>query len=1012
MPCSNVLRRRALSAALCLLLMLLGMPARANHGVRWGELAHTAFRHHGHPDLSSGVSLAQDRQGFVWIGTQSGLVRWDGNRHIKYLADGARNDALPDSYLMSLHVDSRGRLWAGMNSGGLVRYNAEHDNFIRYRAIPSGQRDPRVSAIIDDGRDGLWIGTGAGLDHLDADGRFTRLGAQYGADALPDGGVEALLRQDDGALWAGTRHGLFLLRPGRPPQQLTLGGQRGLPVARLLRDSAGRLWIGTGNSGAFLYQAGAALATGAAPVRESGTRPTLQQERISAIVEAAPDEIWFGTHGVGGGIVVLDVRHGATRRIRHRADTPDSLADNDVMTMLRERSGIIYVASMAGLSQYDPRPRAVATIRHLDASHNGVLSVPSLLQAADGKLWLGKVSGGIDIVDPLHGLRGRLDVGAGLPQSRVLALASGPDGEVYIGTQQGLFRADADGRRAQRVHVARRRDEEEVWALALVGRTLWVGGLDGLWALRLPSAGAPQLLRHEGARLGDTRVTALLPLDDDVWVGTRNGLARVGPETVEQIPTDLAAPDRLPPGFVSSMLRDRDGRLWLSNFGTGIVILDDASANGPRRFHRLGMRQGLPDRAANKLLQDRDGMIWASTDNGLARIDPRTLAVRALGIGEGVHVPSYWTNAGALTDAGEPVFGGLSGLSVVRPQALSAWHYTPPLVVTRILLNDQELPAAVYNAGLGRKAPPLTVTTAARERGFSLDFAALDYSAPERNRYAYRLLGFDSGWVSTEAAARRASYNNLPPGDYLLQLRGSNRNGDWAPTLEVPVRVLPAWHQRTLARVAAVLTGLLLGAGLMQARTTYLRRRQHELEAMVAARTAELRATQAQLEALAYSDPLTGLANRRLFNDALRHLVAQAERGGAACTLLLIDLDRFKLVNDTHGHDAGDALLAATAARLRAAVREADQPFRLGGDEFAVLLSQTADHATLAPVCERILAQLAAPLPHDAAVIEISVSVGAAIHQAGHDHEQLYKRADLALYEAKAAGRCTWRLRA
>nr|WP_315248903.1 diguanylate cyclase [uncultured Duganella sp.] len=995
-------------AAVCLLLATLaaGGPARADGGERWDSLSYTAFKRYVHNDISSGLCFAQDRQGFIWIGTQAGLVRWDGNRHVKYLAD-ARDDALPDSYVMSVHVDARGRLWAGMSSGGLVRYDAERDNFVRYRASPTGLRDPRVAVIIDDGADGLWIATGSGLDHLAADSRFNRLGDAYNAGALPAGGIDTLLRAADGSLWAGTRRGLFHLQQGRAAQQIPLGGQAGLPISALFRDSSGRLWIGSRTSGAFVLAPGE---TSAAAVQESGPQPTLQGERVSAIVEAAPGEIWLATNGANGGIVALDVQHHSTRRIRHRADAPDSLADNDVMAMFRERSGIIYASNMAGISQHAPQPRAVATIRYLDAGRSGVLSVPSTLVGADGRLWLGMINGGLAVVDPRDGLSTRLSASNGLTQGRVLSSALGPDGEVYLGTQNGLFRAAPDGSRAQRIKLPQRRNEDEVWSLAVSGRTLWVGGLDGLWALALRADAPPRLLRHEEQSLGDARVTAILPVGDDVWVGTRTGLARVGQHEVEQVPTDLSTPDRLPPGYVSSLLMDDKGRLWLSNFGTGVVILERTDADGRRRFRRLGMQQGLPDSGGNKLLQDRQGMIWASTDAGLARIDPRSFAVQPLGPGEGVHIPTYWTNSGAVTPDGDLVFGGLSGITVVKPQALAAWRYTPPVVVTRILLNDKDIPFAAYNQGLGARAAPIVVTTAARERGFSLEFAALDYTAPERNRYAYMLKGFDSNWVGTEASSRRASYNNLPPGDYVLQLRGSNRNGDWAPTLDVPVRVLPAWHQQTLARAALVALALLAGAGLLHARTAYLRRRQHELEAMVETRTAELRATQAQLETLAYGDPLTGLSNRRLFNDELRHLVAQTERGGPAFTLLLIDLDRFKPVNDTLGHDAGDALLAATAERLRAAVREADRPFRLGGDEFAVLLSQTAERDTLEPVCARILANLAAPLPHGAAVIEISASIGAAVHCAGDSHEQLYKRADIALYDAKAAGRNTWRL--
>ncbi|WP_343730018.1 diguanylate cyclase [Duganella sp.] len=1006
-PASRARLPRA-AAALCLLLCLfMSMaPGQAANGERWAAQANTSFKHNMHIDVSSGVCLAQDRQGFLWLGTQAGLVRWDGNRPVKYAADAAREEALPDGYIMSLHIDTQGRLWVGMSSGGLARYDAARDSFVRYRTGAGGLRDPRVSAIADDGEGGLWLATGRGLDHLGADGRFNRQGMEDIA-SVPDGGIDTLLRDTDGTLWLGTRRGLFQRKPGQPAQQIALGGKTGLAITALLRDSAGRLWVGTRTSGAFSLAVGTD-ARDAAAVRESGPQPTLQSERVSAIVQAGPEEIWLGTNGANGGIVVLDVRSNTTRRIRHRADAPDSLPDNDIMALLRERSGIIFVSYMSGISQHDPQPRAITTIRHAEPGRGNVLSVPSVMAAPDGQLWLSNTSGGIDIIDPYRGLTGRL-AAAGLP-GRVLALTPGPDGEVYIGTQHGLYRAGIDGRHLQRVPVPTRGDEEEVWALAQSGRTLWVGGLDGLWVLDLPAGAAPRLLRHEDQQLGDTRVTALLPVGDDVWVGTRSGLTRITPDAVERIPTDLAAPDRLPPGYVSSLALDRRGRLWMSNFGTGVVMLERTDPDGRRRFRRLGMQQGLPDSGANKLLLDREGMLWASTDAGLARIDPEALTIRALGASDGVQVPTYWTNSGAATAEGELVFGGLSGVSVVKPQALSVSHYAPPVVVTRLLLNDKEIPAAIYNNGLGSKAPPVTVTTAARERGFSLEFAALDYATPERNRYAYQLKGFDSNWVETDASARRASYNNLPPGDYVLQLRGTNRHGDWSAPIAVPVHVLPAWHQQPLARLAMGAAAILLGAGLLHMRTAYLRRRQRELEGMVEARTSELRTIQSQLETLAYGDPLTGLANRRLFNDQLRHLVAQAERGGAAFTLLLIDLDRFKQINDTLGHDAGDALLVAAAERLRAAVRESDRVFRLGGDEFAVLLHQPLESGTPAAVCDRILVNLAAPLAHGASVIEISASVGAAIHRIGDSHEQLYKRADVALYHAKAAGRNTWRL--
>ncbi len=1011
----NIPRAHAVRLLLLALALLLAAPApSAIAGApRWTSMGATAFKHTVGP-IWGDNAIAQDRNGFLWLGTQTGLLRWDGYTMRRYTADSGKPRTLPDSFIRVIHVDRAGTLWVGTSSGGMARYDPASDDFTVFDASATGLSSGNVTGFADDGKGGLWIGTASGLDHLTQAGKFTRASDKLlpGKAGSLERAIQELRRDPGGALWIGTRKGLLRLAPGAPAALPVAFAAQGEPptVTALLDDSGGRMWIGT-RAGMFVVKPGAADAVA---VLESGAAPTMHKERILSIVEVTPSEMWFGTEG--GGIVALELASGQTRRIRHHAESPDSLYSNDVYALYRERSGLIIVGTTEAVSIYDPRPQAVVTVRETGLPSEGRLTVQSVLERPDGTVWAGVAGGSIEILDPQLGGTARITAGApgGLPNGRVLSMVNAPDGSVLAGTQQGLYRISADGKRVQQVQVPQRGPTSPSLVLAWQGDILWLGGIDGLRALRFDAdPAAPVVLRHENMALGDNRISALLPTPaGGLWVGTRGGLAYLASASapLAAIVPDPAVSDSLLPGFTSSLAFDKRGRLWISSFGRGIQVLERTEPGGRHRFRRLGLADGLPDLSVNTVLADGAGIMWASTDNGLARIDPVSMSVRALGQADGVHIGQYWTDSATLTSHGELLFGGVTGLSVLRPEKLTSINYQAPLVVTDISLNDKPLPVGLHQQRPGAPAPaPVTISAAGNERGFSLEFAALDYSAPERIKYAYRLDGFDSAWIDAAPGSRRVGYNNLPPGSYTLQLRAATGANPWLPALGVPVRALPSWYQLAWVRVLALLLALGAVAWLVHLRTAYLRRRQVVLEAMVEQRTSELRASQAQLVEFAYADTLTGLPNRRLFNDELRQMKALAARVGIPFTLLLIDLDHFKQVNDTLGHDAGDAVLVEVAKRLRQAVRETDRLARLGGDEFAVLLSNTDSDQSLALVAGRIIASVGVPIAFGEHSMQVGASIGAACSSSvtGAD-DDLYKQADLALYQSKESGRNRW----
>ena len=192
-------------------------------------------------------------------------------------------------------------------------------------------------------------------------------------------------------------------------------------VTSLHQDSDDRIWVGTQAHGAWVIEAGVPRA-----VRESGAVSTLQNESVTSIEESMPGEVWLGTEG--GGVVALDTRSGTTRRIRHEADTPTSLSDNNIAALYRDKSNLMWVATDQATSQGDPGQRGVVMLLGATGRPNGIrgTNVYSVLRMPDGRIWLSGADG-IDIVDPTLGRIGQLlpdtaTPDTALPKGRIRAM--------------------------------------------------------------------------------------------------------------------------------------------------------------------------------------------------------------------------------------------------------------------------------------------------------------------------------------------------------------------------------------------------------------------------------------------------------------------------------------------------------------------------------------------------------------------------------------------------------------
>ncbi len=840
----SMVRRCVCIAALWMgVALAFAMPAHAVSEERWRAITTPVFRNitqeSGIPNASNLRVFAQDADGFIWIGSESGLIRWDGYRFKVYHTDSRAQKALPGDSVLSLHADSRGRMWVGTRVGGLALYDPRQDSFIRYGG-QAGLSHASVNAIADDGRDGVWIGSDQGLNQLDAKtGQVTET-------AFEGVKVYALLRDDRHDLWVATAKGLFRRTASDGAFHLVPlhGKAKDATVAFcLFEDSGHRIWIGSSHDGGYVLEPGARTPVA---LRDAGAgSSSLPALGIRTIAEASPGRVWLGS--AGGGILTVNTADMSVQRIQRDITVTSSLSDDTVSDLLRDRSGLVWVATNRGVSLYDPTQTMIKTAFGPSGGRHGLTDadVHSVAVMPDGRVWLGLGGKGVDVIDPKRGRVGGLRPDPArpdkaLPIAYVDAIAPAPGGAVYLAGPGTLYRSNLSAGSVDRVALPRAGDGQ-IRALLVQNNTLWVA-YDGLLRYRLGPDGRPVgAAEHIDKGLTNLHVTALTPgPDGTVWVGTDWGLNRVDRDmrVVETIPPSSESAG-LSEADIGALLFDRAGRLWVgSQGGGGVNISLGRDSKGRMRFRHLGLEDGLPNANVDQLLAAPDGSVWASTDGGLVRIDPKTFAITVLRDKDGVYLTTYWTNSGAVTRDGDLLFGGVGGLSIIRPDTLPSWRFQAPIVITQAEEGGQALSADLIGAH-GANGPLRVAPTA---KSLQIEFAALDYSWPEYNRYAHQLVGYDKDWITTNADARAVVYANLPPGHYQLRLRGSNRNGVWSErSLDLPIEVLPAWYQTLVFRIAALLVGLGVVAALVLWRTSALRGAKFELERQVKDRTTQLR---------------------------------------------------------------------------------------------------------------------------------------------------------------------------
>jgi ligand-binding sensor domain-containing protein/signal transduction histidine kinase/CheY-like chemotaxis protein len=761
-------------------------------------------------------AIDQTGDGYLWIGTEEGLVRFDG---IDFDVFNKKSiPGLKSNWIRSLLVDREGDLWAGAYGGGLIHHHMNDGSFTIY-SLQQGLSDEGVLAICQDTKDFLWVGTNNGLNRLDLkNNRFTNYKQSSG---LSHNVINALCADKNGGIWIGTENGLNHLKEGKLTQYTIQQGLIANLVRALYQDRAGNLWIGT-SGGLSCFKQG----TFSSYTTEDG----LSGNVIRAIREDKDGNLWVGTHGGGlnrfqkGQWSVLQKKQGLSsdlvislhedregslwigtwgaglNRLKDGKftlfTTREGLINDGVISIYEDLKGGLWFATDGGLSYMDPGDRTITSY----TKKHGLSSdlIISVLETTDGSLWIGTDGGGLNRWQ--EGKKTIYTTSNGLPNNMIRALFEDNRGYLWIGT--------------------------------------WGGGLN-----RFKNDKFKTYTTKDG--LSDDTVRIIhQDRNGAIWLGTDKGLNRLTPTNSEGSQytfTVFTTENGLSHNMVRTIYEDKEGILWIGTYGGGL----NRVKNG--KVIPITSNNGLYDDTVFHIIEDDKDNFWMTCNKGIFYVprdqlnrfcNGKLTNITCVSFNEKDGMKSRECNgisqpSSCKSRDGKLWFPTKEGVVMVDPDNIIINQQVPPVHIRRIKVDNQIFLPPFNISGQMLDLPPGT-------EQLEIHYTGLSFLAPKNVRFKYKLEGLDRFWLDV-GDRRTAYYNRIPPGEYTFKVIASNNDGIWNDIgAAIPIYQKPYFYQTLWFSVLVSMLVILTALGIYSMRVRQLTRNQIQLESLVAKRTQQL----------------------------------------------------------------------------------------------------------------------------------------------------------------------------
>ncbi len=751
----------------------------------------------------------QDSEGYIWFATAQGISRYDAFNVLSFDLKDEGGKAATNQNITNIS-ESEGRLLLGTEIG---LYVLDKKTYSVHPFPDEGLKGRFISAVIVDGRGNIWVGTSNGI-HVYDKGLSPLRSYQHDPQdsaSIPEGSINTIFEDSRGDIWISVwNNGLFKLvvQTGRFVRYPPIGN-RNNPF-RLLEDSRGQFWICTWGDGLFLFNPDNPDNMYREIIIKNKRRSERKEELFYNIVQDDDKKyIWILSFS---GIATFEyTAQGGVRPVDLSSLFDD--APNMFNDIFKDRSGNLWLAvNGKGVSTISFDKPAIRNFGfgQIRERYNLPPNLDMLYQGTDGQLWFnldrmgfGRYDPSLDQIETFSNT-----IYKDILSLRAVSCAIEFGGEMWVGASY-----------EPRINVFRKKGAEITF-----NRTIDL-------AQQVPHAGRPLFFYRDGK--------------DGIWLATTTGVL------TKHTDTPYFAPVAGITDFVTAITQDTQGHLWIATRGSGIYQLGAAPAYKPIKqldqatpgletdqietmaadkngLLWIGTKDGrlLSHRiqdgnvteyantslfAKNQLLDIicLDSAVWLSTTRSIYRISPKTKGIVEYTVDDGIEISMFAKRAYAADPKTNAVyFGGYNGL--VR---FDEFRPTPSRPM-RVLISDVKInneSAVLHSLHQKLDFPNHALVLDPEDQSIEINFSSLEYTHPNKVRYAYKLEGVDMDWVYPPRDRLFATYNNLAKGEYRFLVRATDLNNAWASDItEMAIRKTPAFYESNLAYLMYVLAAMAL----------------------------------------------------------------------------------------------------------------------------------------------------------------------------------------------------------